>query len=136
MTKIVFCLKRLPGMSRAQCQDYWKNTHAPLVQERASLLGIERYVQSHTLDDASFAKVAESRGGPAAFDGVAEIWFSDQVTGTSAERRQAQQELIDDERRFIDLPASPLFFTQEHEVLNRFAQQRSALASSNPDSPN
>ena len=117
MTKIVFCLKRLPGMSREQFQHYWKNVHAPLVHERAKLLGIDRYVQSHTLDDTAFARQAQIRGAAPAYDGVAEIWFTNSTHGTPEERRRAQQELIEDEQRFIDLPASPLFFANEHEVL-------------------
>ena len=49
MLRVTFCLKRLPGMTRAQFQDYWRNSHAPLVKEHAEALGIRKYVQSHSL---------------------------------------------------------------------------------------
>ena len=119
MIKIVFCLRRLPGMTRAEFQDYWRNKHAPLVAQHAKLLGIHRYVQCHTMDDSTFARAAAARGGHPPFDGVAEIWLSDTrpPQDTSEERQRANQELLDDERRFIDLDASPLFFTEENEVI-------------------
>lgn len=126
MIKIIFCLKRLPTMTRAEFQDYWRNVHAPLVAKRAPLLGIRRYVQAHTLDDATFVRLSQSRGGHPPFDGVAEIWFSDTPEGTLEERRAASQELLADEQRFIDLSASPIFSTQENEVLLEFVQARIA----------
>lgn len=120
MVKIVFCLRRLPALSREQFQDYWRNQHAPLVMARAKLLGIHRYVQCHTQADSAFARFAASRGGHPAFDGIAEIWQGDALEGSAEERRRASQDLLEDERRFIDLPASPLFFTDEYEVMNAF----------------
>src|SRR5262249_12358508 len=50
MIKLVFCLRRLPHLSRAEFQRYWGETHGPLVRRRAEALGIRRYVQLHTLD--------------------------------------------------------------------------------------
>jgi uncharacterized protein (TIGR02118 family) len=117
MVKIVFCLKRLPTLTREEFQAYWRDVHAPLVTARARLLGIRRYVQCHTTDDADFAGMARLRGAPGPFDGVAEIWFDDAGEGSSDERRRAARELVDDERRFIDLPNSPIFYAQELEIL-------------------
>lgn len=118
MIKVIFCLRRLPGTTRSEFQNYWRNVHAPLVAERAKVLGIHRYVQCHTSEDSTFARFAASRGGPPAFDGVAEIWQSDVMEGTVEQRRRAGQELLEDERRFIDLAASPLFFSEENEVVS------------------
>lgn len=118
MIKLMFCLRRLPTMSRDAFQDYWRNVHAPLVLRHAGLLGIQRYVQCHTMDDALFAQLAAGRGAHPAFDGVAEIWRSDVTPAPTPEWRQASQQLKDDERRFIDLAASPIFFTQENLVID------------------
>ncbi len=119
MIKIVFCLKRLPSLSRAEFHDYWRNRHAPLVARHAAVLGIHRYVQCHTMDDATFAKAAGVRGGLPPYDGVAELWISDAPSqGTPEERRLASQALLEDERRFIDLDASPLFYAQENVVID------------------
>lgn len=121
MIKIIFCLRRLPGVSRSEFQDYWQQVHAPLVARHAQVLGIRRYVQSHTLDDPAFARLAASRGGAAAYDGVAELWVEEVATAQSSEQaaqaRRAREELLEDESRFIDLKRSPIFYVHEKEVL-------------------
>ena len=112
--KLVFCLRRLDHLSREEFQRYWRETHGPLVQERAAVLGIDRYVQVHTgFDDATAAAVA-SRGAPEPYDGVAELWFDDaRLAEWSQEKADAARELYEDETRFIDHARSPLFYGEE-----------------------
>ncbi len=120
MIKLVFCLRRLPHLSREAFQHHWRHVHAPLVAERAEVLGLRRYVQSHTLDDALVQPLAVPRGSPAPFDGVAELWWDSLEARTGARRedaRRASAELLADERRFIDLAASPIFFADEFAVV-------------------
>lgn len=120
MIKLVFCLRRLPHLSRSEFQDYWRNVHGPLVVQRAAALGIRRYVQCHTREDAAFAKLADARGVQSAYDGVAELWIDDQGNrsgNTGREAARAAMELLDDERRFIDLSRSTIFDVQEHELV-------------------
>lgn len=121
MIKVIFCLRRLPGMSRGEFQHYWRKVHAPLVARHADVLGIRRYVQSHTLDDPAFARIAATRGGASAYDGVAELWIEELSAPQSSERaaqaKLARQELLDDEKRFIDMTHSPIFYAHEEEVL-------------------
>jgi uncharacterized protein (TIGR02118 family) len=121
MVKLVFCLRRLPHLTREEFQRYWKETHGPLVRRHAAALRIRRYVQVHTLDDALQDALRASRGGPEAYDGVAELWWDDRdqleaATG-SPEGRAAALALLEDERRFIDLERSPLFVAEEHPVI-------------------
>ena len=119
MIKLTFCLKRLPTLSRAEFQTYWFEKHAPLVAKHRKVLRIRRYVQMHTGSDAMNAAIAASRGAPESFDGVAELWwdsFEDIATNDSAEARAAGLTLLEDERRFIDLARSPLFFGEERSV--------------------
>ena len=73
MVKLIFCLHRRPELSREQFQAYWRDKHAPLVASFAPVLGIRRYVQCHTLDEASFAAMTASRGSLPGYDGVAEL---------------------------------------------------------------
>ncbi|WP_339803256.1 EthD domain-containing protein [uncultured Marinobacter sp.] len=117
MVKLIFCLHRKPGMSREDFRDYWENQHGPLVQKHASALGIRRYVQSYTLSDDRFAKVASARRAPEEFDGVAELWFEsldDMMSqGASEAGRSAGKALIEDEARFIDLSRSPIWISEE-----------------------
>lgn len=55
------------------------------------------------------------------YNGAAELlWDSieDLVEASSSrEGREAGKELLEDERRFIDLPNSSLFYVREHEIV-------------------
>lgn len=119
MIKLTFCLTRLPHLSREAFQDYWRNTHAPLVASVAEVLRIRRYSQLHSLSAELNAPWRASRQAPPEYDGVAELWFDSlDALATNAERpdaRAAGALLLEDERRFIDLPKSPLWWG--HEML-------------------
>lgn len=122
MIKIVFCLRRLPGLTLDEFHAYWRDSHAPLVIERAAVLGIRRYVQNHSFTDPVLQRAADARGSLIApYDGVAELWYDSieaMIAGAGRpEARQAGRELLEDERRFIDLPNSPLFYVREHTVI-------------------
>ena len=99
MIKLTFCLRRRPDLSREEFQTYWRETHAPLVAERAEVLRIRRYVQVHTATDLDGLHAAFQKRNddcPAPYDGVAELWFDslDDMGGDDPARRQAQQELL------------------------------------------
>ena len=121
MLKLVFCLHRLPHLSRAEFQRYWNETHAPLVRRHAAVLRIRRYVQVHTIDDALQDVLRASRGGPEAYDGVAELWWESREELAAATQdpdgQRAALALVEDERRFIDLARSPLFVAEERAII-------------------
>jgi uncharacterized protein (TIGR02118 family) len=121
MLKLIFCLHRLPSLSREAFQQYWWETHGPLVRRHAAALGIRRYVQSHALGGDLDAALRASRGGPEGYDGVAELWWDDAASFAAASAseagRIASRELLEDERRFIDHSRSPLFVVEEREPL-------------------
>lgn len=122
MIKLVFCLKRLPHLSLAEFQDYWLNTHGPLVRSHAEALKIRRYVQSHIIENPGLNQaLAASRGAPEGFDGVAELWWDNledfAASASTDEGREAARILLDDERTFIDHARSPLWVSEEHAVI-------------------
>jgi uncharacterized protein (TIGR02118 family) len=121
MLKLVFCLHRLPHLSRDEFRRYWREQHAPLVERHAETLRIQRYVQLHTLDDELNDALRASRGGPECYDGIAELWWRDReelVAATQSEEgRRASLALLEDERRFIDLARSPLWVATEVPIL-------------------
>ena len=122
MIKLSFCLHRLPNLSREAFQQYWFDVHAPLVRSVAGVLNIRRYVQSHSLSDPALGFGAQARGSAGLeYDGVAELWWDDlesrMAPGASEEGRAAGLLLLEDERRFIDLPRSPIFFVTERQVI-------------------
>ena len=119
MIKLTFCLRRRPDLSREEFSRYWKEEHGPLVRDRATVLGIHKYQQVHTLDEPELHAALQRRNGgaPDPYDGIAEVWVEDVETfrsGTgSPEARQAARELLEDEARFIDLPNSPMWLGRE-----------------------
>ena len=122
MIKLVFCLRRLPTLSVSEFQQYWFENHAGLVRQHAEALRIRRYTQSHTFSDVRLSPTIGVRGGKIdAYDGVAELWWDsaeDLVEAIASEEGQAAgRALLEDERTFIDLPNSPLFFTNEHVII-------------------
>lgn len=121
MIKLTFCLVRLPHLSREAFQDYWFNTHGPLVASVAETLQIRRYVQLHSLPAETHSAIRASREAPAEYDGVAELWFDSlQAILDNGQRPEAQAAgalLLEDERKFIDLPKSPLWWGEERVVV-------------------
>ena len=121
MIKLTFCLTRLPHFTRAAFQDYWFNTHAPLVASVAETLQIRRYVQLHSLPAELNAAVRAGREAPPEYDGVAELWFDSlESLAANAQREEARAAsalLLEDERRFIDLARSPLWWGEEKPIV-------------------
>lgn len=122
MIKMIFCLRRRAELSPAEFQSYWREQHAPLVAEVAPLLRIRRYVQSHSFDDPRLAGPVAARGATVPpYDGVAELYWDSiddlVAVNDSKEAREAGRRLLEDERTFIDLPQSPLFWVREHHVI-------------------
>ena len=123
MIKLTFCLHRLPRLSREAFQSYWRERHAPLVARHAKVLRIRRYVQTHALTVPFNDAIRASREAPEMYDGVAELWWDSleelMASGQSEEARAAGLELLEDERKFIDLARSPLWLGEERTILGR-----------------
>lgn len=122
MIKLVFSLRRRPEMTRDEFQAYWRDQHAPLVSRHAEALRIRRYVQTHARASEVAAAQSAARGGdPDVYDGQAELWWDsldDVIAAVSTPAgQQAATELLEDERRFIDLERSPLWIGEEHVVV-------------------
>ena len=125
MIKLTYCLHRLPSLSRAEFQEYWRGMHAPLVAAAREALGIRRYIQQHTIDSPIGAANNEGRGIPYGdgedFDGVAELWFdSEEAVAAAVATEEGQKHariLFEDEANFIDFERSRSFITQANEVI-------------------
>lgn len=122
MIKLTFALTRLPSLSRQEFQTYWFETHAPLVTSVREVLGIRRYVQMHSLPAEFSEPLRASRGGPEGYDGVAQLWYDSlEALGALMQKPEAQAAarlLLEDERKFIDLPKSPLWWGEEKVVFD------------------
>ena len=120
MIKLTFCLVRLPSLSLEAFHDYWLTTHAPLVASVRDTLRIKRYVQLHSFAPEVSESARLSRNGPEQYDGVAQLWWDsfDDMAATASDpaAREASLMLLEDERRFIDLPNSPLWWGEERTI--------------------
>jgi uncharacterized protein (TIGR02118 family) len=113
-TSIVY---RLPHLTRAQFDDYWRKTHAPLIASVAEVLGIREYVQLCPVDDHS--PLAKWSGLPC--DGIALVSFdsAQAVVSCSAvpEAREAIALIREDEERFIDRARTTIIWGTEREII-------------------
>ena len=91
------------------------------MRKHAEALRIQRYVQMHSASNELDEVLRATRGGPEGYDGVAELWWKnreDMLAATqSPEGVAAGRELLEDERRFIDLSRSPLWLGEEKPVI-------------------
>jgi uncharacterized protein (TIGR02118 family) len=121
MIKLSFCLHRLPSLSREAFQTYWFEKHAPLVASHKETLRIRRYVQMHAATTPINDLIRAGRNAPEMYDGIAELWWDSlddmrAASGTPA-GQAAGLALLEDERKFIDLARSPLFFGVEKTII-------------------
>ncbi len=121
MLKCVYCVRKLPSMSQEEFNDYWLNKHGPLVKSQAEILGMKRYVQSHTINEPTLNAAAQQpRGITDMYDGITEVWW-DSVEALAAplqtpEGQEANRLLSEDEARFVDCANSAIFFSIEHTI--------------------
>jgi uncharacterized protein (TIGR02118 family) len=123
MIRLVYLLRRKPELSLEEFHRYWRDEHGPLVAFHQVGLGIVRYTQSHRVEDPANDSMAAARGGmEPPYDGVAELWWESEgalAAASATERgRRGGAELLTDEARFIDLPASPLWLAHEYPQVN------------------
>jgi len=121
MVKIIFCLKRLPQLSVQEFQRHWYEVHAPLVQKHQKALRIVRYIQLHSDLGPLTERLRAFRHSPEPYDGVAEIWYESREAleglGKDTSARAASRELLEDEKRFVDLSRSPIFAGEERAMV-------------------
>ena len=117
MIKLTFALVRRPELTLEAFQTYWLETHGPLVASVREVLRIRRYVQLHSAPAEVSADIRRSRNGPGQYDGVAQLWFDSfedlAVSARDPEAAKAGRMLLEDERKFIDLEKSPLWWGEE-----------------------
>lgn len=117
--KLVYCCRRRPGLSLEEFQRTWLDDHGPLVKRlRERMPGMRRYVQSHLIAGAPSDGLRASRGAAEPYDGITEVWL-DSIEGVAPSDEgalEAARQLLEDERRFLDLPRCAVFLTREHEI--------------------
>jgi len=108
MVKLIYVITRKEGLSVAEFQAHWRETHAPIA---AAIPGIRRYVQCHTLPELYDAERAPS------YDGVAELWFDDLAAMRKAFGTEETATAREDELKFIDHSKSFMIVTEEKPII-------------------
>ena len=121
MVKLVFCIHRQPHLTHEEFLRYWLDEHGRLAISLVKDLRVRRYVQLHTIETPLNDLFAAPRQALDPFDGIVELWFDslevvEEMIATRPGRR-AGKLLLEDERNFIDLDRSHIFFGQEHELI-------------------
>lgn len=123
MLKLMMCVKRRSDLTHREFSDYWQDHHGALVRAHQDALHIRRYVQTLTLDDAlTQESLRVSRSAlKTEFDGCAELWWddlADHLTArTTPQGAAALQALMEDERRFVDVSRSQLWYGTERLII-------------------
>ena len=123
MLKLTMCVKRLPHLTREEFDTYWRDHHGPLVRSHQKVLRIRRYVQTSLLDNhLAQEAIRASRGTlEVDFDGCAELWWNSLEDHAAARKTNEGaailRELIDDERKFVDLSRSQLWYGTERQII-------------------
>ena len=129
MINAVTLLKRKPGLSVEAFQRHWRHEHAGVI---ARLPGVERYVQSHPLDE----NYADREP---ACDGFAELWARDSQAFRDIAASEAYAAVLADEEKFLDRTANALVLTDVHVIRDGTvaadAIKRIRLFSRRPDLP-
>ncbi|MFE3188413.1 EthD domain-containing protein [Nocardia sp. NPDC059240] len=119
--KLVGALRRRPDLTPAQFHDYWLNRHGPFAKEQIQALGGYRYVQSHATYSDLTGLFTTSHGTGEPYDGIVEAWFpSLQAMITAMSTLQgisANQNLVNDEKNFMDSAQCSLYLTKEYVLL-------------------
>jgi uncharacterized protein (TIGR02118 family) len=102
MIKLVYCITRKPGMTDEAFFQYWKHVHGPI---GARIPGLRRLVQSHRLNVAGDARLAD-------YDGMAELWFDDASALLQARQSPEWRAAAEDEANFIDQSKVAYFLSE------------------------
>jgi uncharacterized protein (TIGR02118 family) len=114
---ITMLLRRRPDLSPEEFHRYWREHHGPLAVSFAEASGIRRYVQLHGARSVVADTLVAQRGcAPADWDGIALVFFDSEAAAIAAastpEGQEAPAVLLEDERKFLDLPRCELFVTE------------------------
>jgi uncharacterized protein (TIGR02118 family) len=114
MVKMMFVIRRKPGISHSEFRDYYETHHAPLA---VSLFPqVESYKRNYVIDGTLFGTTGLD-SGPFTYDVVTEMGFADQEAYEEfrevAARPEISARIAADEEMFMDRASVALFLVDE-----------------------
>ncbi|KIW79151.1 hypothetical protein Z517_05763 [Fonsecaea pedrosoi CBS 271.37] len=117
--KCTYLLTRRDNLSQEACHKTWLEDHGPFVNQFADVSNMAKYIQSHTIAPELNASIGKGRGLAAPLDGITEVWFDDPGKSQATEEAQkADEAMVKDERRFVDMGRSHCFITKEYVIFD------------------
>ena len=112
MIKMIFMLKRRPGMSREEFVRYYESTHAKLGEKhvRNAARYVRRYLKG--LPEPFTGTVREPD-----YDVITELWFDNQadmdIAMSHLLKAEVSQEITRDEENLFDRPRNRVYLVEE-----------------------
>ncbi len=100
-------LRRKPGMSVEKFRHYWKTVHGPLI---AKIPGLRKYVQYHV-----HSELQDNKDSP--IDGIAELWFDDEVAQKAAYSTREYVAVVADEPNLFEMDSKFVHPVMTDEVV-------------------
>jgi hypothetical protein len=122
MIKLVYVIERRADVAPKDFHEYWLKSHGPKVRGHAEAIRAKRYVQSHLMDSPLNEAMRAARGMLPEVPGITEVWWDSledfMAASSSPAGAAALADLAEDEDKFIDVPKSQVFLTQEHTIFD------------------
>lgn len=113
--KLVLYLRRKHGLSPAEFEDHYENSHVPLV-ERLFPSCMQRYTRNYIQRQGAIEGRPGGTDEPIC-DVLTEVWFATEADYTEFQRRlgdpEIQEDLFADEEKFIDRPTITFYIVKE-----------------------
>ena len=123
MIRLDYSIRKKPSLSAEEFQNYWRDHHAPLWEKHADVLKVRRHVRWENRPDHPMAEPTRQayKIGGEPFDGMATTIWTDirelEAALSTKAGQTAYQEILEDERNFIDQSQSYVAFGIEHAVV-------------------
>ncbi|MBT4162125.1 MAG: EthD domain-containing protein [Gammaproteobacteria bacterium] len=120
IVRVFFPLRHQESVSEDDARHYWLTHHGPIVRSHGHAAGTLCYRQVHRANSPLDEGVQAPRGTKvASYLGHAEAWIDFGSIRNTHEAKRANAAFIEDERNFIDLNRSTIFYGKEHSIIDR-----------------
>lgn len=116
--KGTFLSKRRPGSTVAEYQEYWRGTHAEIIQAQKDFFSFVRaYVQNHFVPGSFVTLGGDALAQEDSFDGSPQMWFdSPEAIHAAFATEGYHKHIKEDEKILVKVGHSQSFISREHPI--------------------